>query len=146
MAGSNFSILVDVELQTNTIRQQLQAAAKNTKISIDTGQAKSSLKEITQSAKEGQTALEGLNQSGEQIGLTFQEANLIFSRSIEAISSMVEQVYQMDTALTEFRKVSDLAGESLDKYVTQLQEMGSTVARTGKLKCLSRSVGMVNQH
>lgn len=141
MAGSNFSILVDVELQTNTIRQQLQNAAKDINISVNS----KGLEEASKNAKNVSDALDGVNQKGQDIGLTFQEANLIFSRSVEAISSMVEQVYQMDSALTEFRKVSDLAGDSLNKYVTQLQTMGEAVARTGKPKCLSRGVGMVNQ-
>lgn len=95
--ASNFSILVDVELQTNTIRQQLQNAAKNIDISVNS----KGLDEAGKSAKNASDALDGLNQKGQDIGLTFQEANLIFSRSVEAISSMVEQVYQMDTALTE---------------------------------------------
>lgn len=146
MAGSNFSILVDVELQTNTIRQQLQAATKGIKLDLKSTDASKGLKDIESSAKNTKNAVDELNDSGQAVGLTFQEANLIFSRSVEAISSMVDQVYQMNSALIEFRKVSDLSGESLDKYVTQLQEMGSTVARTGKPKCLSRGVGMVNQH
>lgn len=141
MAGSNFSILVDVELQTNTIRQQLQNAAKNIDLSVNS----KGLEEASKNVKNVSDALDGLHQKGQDIGLTFQEANLIFSHSVEAISSMVEQVYQMDSALTEFRKVSDLAGDSLNKYVTQLQTMGEAVARTGKPKCLSRGVGMVNQ-
>ena len=142
MAGSNFSILVDVELQTNKIRQQLQSAAKDVQINVDS----KGLQNVAKDAKQAKDAVDGLSQSGEQVGLTFQEANLIFSRSVEAISAMVEQVYQMDTALTEFRKVSDLAGDSLDKYVSKLQDMGNSVARTGKPKCLSRGVGMVNQY
>lgn len=95
--ASNFSILVDVELQTNTIRQQLQSATKNIDISVNS----KGLEEASKNAKNASDALDGLNQKGQDVGLTFQEANLIFSRSVEAISSMVEQVYQMDSALTE---------------------------------------------
>ena len=97
MAGSNFSILVDVELQTNTIRQQLQNAAKNIDLSVNS----KGLEEASKNVKNVSDALDGLHQKGQDIGLTFQEANLIFSHSVEAISSMVEQVYQMDSALTE---------------------------------------------
>ena len=65
------------------------------------------------------------------LGLTFQEANLILSKSTDVISTMVERVFALDDALTEFQKISDLSGASLDKYVTKLEQMGSTVARTG---------------
>lgn len=130
--NSNYSILVDVELQTSTIQQQLNNAAKNTKISFDTKNAKENIDDLTISA--------------ENMGLTFQEANLIMSKSIDIISSMVEEVYNLDTALTEFKKVSDLSGESLDNYVSKLNEMGTAVARTGKPKCQAPDDGIVNQH
>ena len=35
-------------------------------------------------------------ESGANIGLTFQEANLIMSRSLDIIESMVDQVYELD--------------------------------------------------
>ena len=46
------------------------------------------------------------------------------------MSSMVEQVYELDDAMVEYRKVSDLSGTSLDNYVNKLSEMRSGVART----------------
>lgn len=130
--NSNYSILVDVELITSGIQKQLNNAAKNTKISIDT--------------KDAQSNVRGLSQDVGDLGLTFQEANLIMNQSIEIIASMVEQVFELDTAMTEFKKVSELSGSALDKYVSKLSSMGNAVARTGKPKCLSRGVGMVNQH
>ena len=130
--NSNYSILVDVELETSTIKKQLNDASKNVVINFDTKQAVENVNDLTDSVSE--------------MGLTYQEANMIMSRSLEIIGSMVSQVFELDTALTEFKKVSDLSGSSLEAYVDKLTEMGSTVARTGKPKCLSRSVGMVNQH
>ena len=130
--NSNYSILVDVELQTSNLQQQLNNAAKNAKININTGDSKNSIDDLTESTS--------------QMGLTFQEANLIMSRSIEIISSMVEEVYNLDSALTEFKKVSNLSGESLDNYVSKLNGMGTAVARTGKPKCQAPDDGMVNQH
>lgn len=130
--NSNYSILVDVQLNTNNIQTQLNNAARNTIININTQNAQNNLR--------------GLSQDVEDLGLTFQEANLIMNQSIEIIASMVEQVFELDTAMTEFKKVSDLSGSALDKYVSKLSSMGNAVARTGKPKCLSRGVGMVNQH
>lgn len=130
--NSNYSILVDVELITSGIQKQLNNAAKNTKISFDT--------------KDAQSNVRGLSQDFGDLGLTFQEANLIMKRSIEIIASIAEQVVELDTAMTEFKKVSELSGSALDEYVSKLSSMGNAVARTGKPKCLSRSVWMVNMH
>ena len=85
--GNNYSILVDVELQTKTVQKQLNEATKNLKISFDTKNAKDNLSDVTDAI--------------DTMGLTFQEANLIMSRSVDIIVSMVDQVYELDSALTE---------------------------------------------
>lgn len=62
--------------------------------------------------------------------LTFQAANMIFSKTVEIMGAMVEQVYELDDALTEFEKVSDLSGVALEQYTEQLGELGEQVGRT----------------
>lgn len=47
------------------------------------------------------------------------------------MGSMVKNVYDLDGALTEFKKVSDLSGKGLEKYTDQAYKTGKTVARTG---------------
>jgi uncharacterized coiled-coil protein SlyX len=42
----------------------------------------------------------------------------------------IQSVFTMDEALTEFKKVSDLSGDSLTKYTQELGDLGETVART----------------
>ena len=128
--ASQYSILVDVDFSTSQIQQKLRQAAQNTKINFDVDSGS-----IDQAAK-----------AAENLGLTFQEANLIMSRSLDIITSMVDEVYALDSSLTEFKKVSDLSGASLDNYTNKLSEIGKTVARTGKPKSQARCVGMVNQH
>ena len=128
--ASQYSILVDVDFSTSQIQQKLRQAAQNTKINFDVDSGG-----IDQAAK-----------AAENLGLTFQEANLIMSRSLDIITSMVDEVYALDSSLTEFKKVSDLSGASLDNYTSKLSEIGKTVARTGKPKSQARSDGMVNQH
>ena len=128
--ASQYSILVDVDFSTNQIQQKLRQAAQNTKINFDVDSGS-----IDQAAK-----------AAENLGLTFQEANLIMSKSLDIITSMVDEVYALDSSLTEFKKVSDLSGASLDNYTNKLSEIGKTVARTGKPKSQARSDGMVNQH
>ena len=85
--NSNYSILVDVELETSTIKKQLNDASKNVVINFDTKQAVENVNDLTDSVSE--------------MGLTYQEANMIMSRSLEIIGSMVSQVFELDTALTE---------------------------------------------
>ena len=128
--ASQYSILVDVDFSTSQIQQKLRQAAQNTKINFDVDSGG-----IDQAAK-----------AAENLGLTFQEANLIMSKSLDIITSMVEEVYALDSSLTEFKKVSDLSGASLDNYTNKLSAIGKTVARTGKPKSQARSDGMVNQH
>ena len=125
---AQYSILVDVSLQTKQLEQQLKEVSKGAKIDFDD----SNIKNATQAV--------------EDFGLTFQEANLIMQRSLDIISAMVDEVYALDASLTEFKKVSELDGSSLDAYQKKLAEIGKTVARTGKPKCQARNVGMVNQH
>ena len=132
MAGKNYSILVDVELDTSNIQNQLDRSFRNTKIDLG--------------AKNAAEGMDELNASTLDTYLTFQAANEIFSKSIEIIEAMVEQVYALNEATIEFQKVSDLSGTSLDNYIAKLSEMGDAVARTGKPKCQAPDDGMVNQH
>ena len=125
---ANYKILVDVELETKDIQKKIDAATKNAKIKFDSSDLDTAIKQA------------------EKFGLTFQEANLIMNKSLDIISAMVDEVYTLDSAMTEFKKVSTLDGSSLDAYEKKLAKIGKTVARTGKPKCQARSDGMVNQH
>ena len=89
MTGKNYSILVDVEIQTQSIKRQHNKISKEQNVSfkVESKDAVKNLNELEKSIKE--------------VGITFQESNLIMSRSIDAIVSMVDQVYELDTALTE---------------------------------------------
>ena len=115
--ASNYSILVDVQFDTSSIKKQLPTLSQ---------------------------ALKGA--SADDISLSYQAANEIFKDSIQVISAMVDQVFELQNAMVEFSKVSDLSGEALENYVDKLTEMGTQVARTGKPWCLTRSVRMENVH
>lgn len=47
-----------------------------------------------------------------------------------ALNETKEAIMDFDSALTEFKKVSDLSGESLNNYVQELGQVGTEVART----------------
>ncbi len=59
----------------------------------------------------------------------------IASLPARAMETMVREtinaVKEFDSALTEFKKVSDLSGQSLQNYTKELSNLGLTVARTG---------------
>lgn len=123
---SQYSILVDAELNLKDLENQLKG--HKYKIDVDSSGAKSgakNMKDASDSAKE-------LKNAGDDLSLTYQVANDVFRRSIQVISSMIEQVRELDSAITDFKKVSDLSGASLDAYVDKLTKAGQSVARTGK--------------
>ena len=134
MAGSNsqYSIILDAILNEESIKKQLKQIqnSKDTEIKFKVGA--DGLDKVAKHANEAADATKRLNDSGEDLELTFNVANEVFSKFSDVIRSMVGQVYELDDALTEFKKVSDLAGSELDSYVDKLSKIGQTVGRTGK--------------
>lgn len=61
---------------------------------------------------------------------TYISVTTVFYQAAAAVRGMINEVKELDDTLTEFRKVSDLAGSSLDKYVKKAGELGATVAKT----------------
>lgn len=105
MATSNYKIIAQVELDTKGIQKQLDSIGKT-------------------------FAKSGIGNSGKELAINYQEANMILRQSVEVIGNMIDQVYELDGAITEFKKVSDLQGSSLERYVDRLSEMGQSVGRT----------------
>lgn len=137
--GANFSILADVELNLQSIQQQL----KKHKITFDIDGksikvAGTDLDDLTKKVKNADDGSKQLSKTNDELAesitnaaLSYQAANAILQKSLEIIGAMVDQVYELDGAMTDFKKVSDLSGASLDNYVSKLAEMGGQVARTG---------------
>lgn len=50
---------------------------------------------------------------------------------VDAMGAMVNKVFDLDAALTEYRKVSNLSGKELEQYTADAYKMGRTVAKTG---------------
>lgn len=129
MASNNdYSILAKVVLDLNNIQSQLNNAAKKVTFKVD-GKG---IRSVTAELGDMSTATQQASKHAEDLGLTYQQARLIMDKCVDTISSMVEQVYTLNSAMTEFKKVSDLRGSGLEDYVQSLSEMGKTVARTGK--------------
>ena len=74
--------------------------------------------------------------ASETLGVTkkvvqFGAITAIIRGVTSGLGDMVKNVYELDGALTEFRKVSDLSGKGLERYTDQAYKAGKTVARTG---------------
>ena len=125
--ASNYSIIVDAELDLKKIKEQLKEVASN---GIDlkvhgAAQGKKEIDDVTKSTRQ-------LNEAGQDLELTFNVAHEVFSKFLSVVKDMAGQVYELDAALTEFKKVSDLSGSALDDYVDKLSQLGQEVGRTGK--------------
>ena len=60
----------------------------------------------------------------------FYLATLPIQAMQKAITEAVQTIKDFDDAMTDFKKVSDLNGESLNDYTDKLAKLGETVART----------------
>ena len=120
--------------QAEQLGQNLRTATDNFN-SIGSGgggnNANNQLLQLTQGAQNASEQIRDTATAVEESTLSYQEWNVVLNACIDTIKSFAEQTFEMDSALTDFKKVSDLSGDSLDQYVNKLQDLGSTVARTG---------------
>ena len=119
--------MVQAELDLKKIKEQLKEVASN---GVDlkvhgAAQGKKEIDDVTKSTRQ-------LNEAGQDLELTFNVAHEVFSKFLSVVKDMAGQVYELDAALTEFKKVSDLSGSALDDYVDKLSQLGQEVGRTGK--------------
>ena len=125
--ATNYSVVVQAELDLKKIKEQLKEVSSN---GIDlkvhgAAQGKKEIDDVTKSTRQ-------LNEAGQDLELTFNVAHEVFSKFLSVVKDMAGQVYELDAALTEFKKVSDLSGSALDDYVDKLSQLGQAVGRTGK--------------
>lgn len=129
MASSGgYSIYVEAELNLDKLKKDLQTKGLKLPLTVDDSGAKKASKTLEDISNK----MEDANSQVSQFGLTWQEASSIMSKCVDIIEKMTDQVFELDTSLTEFKKVSDLSGSALDSYVDKLSDMGKEVARTGK--------------
>ena len=63
--------------------------------------------------------------------LTYNTVTQFFNTIMNSIHDMIDQVKELDDALVELKKVTDLEGASLERFVDDAYEAGHTVAKTG---------------
>lgn len=146
---ANYSIVLRTTLDVTEIQRQIQKIQKelnNTKIDFGGGTAINNIQNLNAELKNANVNIQNVNSSVQDSELSFNAANEIFSKTVDIIASMAEQVLTLDNAMVELRKVSNYSAQDLQSYSEELTELGATVARTGKPKCLSPNVRMINLH
>ena len=129
MAGkSNYSILADVVLKLDNIQSQLNQKVYKVPAKVEVEGATETQKQF----KDTERATQDLDESTKNLEVTYQQFRQVLDSTVKILSSMKEQVLELDKAQTEFKKVSDLSGASLDAYQKKLSKMGQEVGRTGK--------------
>ena len=95
---SNYTILVDAQIQNlQNIQRQLNDLHSQINVNVNA----QGLSETTRQTQSLAQASDNANTAAGELILTYQVANQIFHASVEAIGSMVEQVYELDSAITE---------------------------------------------
>lgn len=158
--NGQYSVKVKAVLDTAGIKQQLETLSTKTTIKYNVDGIKDFTKETTKlKDAQGNlyTVMTKTGASGENLGHTFTTATKatkelansgntlfnVFKKVVEfgvvtdiiqgvsrAMQYAVESVFELDAAVTEFKKVSDLSGDALDDYTEKLGKMGQEVART----------------
>lgn len=127
-SNQDFSIIAKVVLDVADIQKQLNGISKGIKFDIDS----KGLDQAIESAKDAGSAVNKLDEDVQNATLTWQQYREMLDTAVDIMKDFAEQTYEVDSAITELKKVTDLHGDALDIYVDGLTEAGRQVARTGK--------------
>lgn len=127
-SNQDFSIIAKVVLDVADIQKQLNGISKGIKFNIDS----KGLDQATESVKDTGSAVNKLDEDVQNAALTWQQYREMLDTAVDIMKDFAEQTYEVDSAITELKKVTDLHGDALDSYVDGLTEAGRQVARTGK--------------
>lgn len=151
MAGGQYQIRVHGVLDDTRIRQQLAAISKQMGTMAVGGKGKGGgayFADVQKKAKGAGKTVTAYTQGiakAEKAQKRFGSSTLDITKKViqfgattaairgvtSGMADMVKNVYDLDGALTEFKKVSDLSGKGLEQYTDQAYKVGKTVARTG---------------
>jgi hypothetical protein len=140
----------EIERITKQTNAQGQLVTTTEKVLVAQGREKRNTSEVTTVIERDTTATKENTQSKEsnsealrkQLGITndfistmgkvikFQIITKIITGFTTACRESINVIKEFDSALTEFKKVSDLSGSELDSYTQKLGDLGTAVART----------------
>ena len=124
--NSNYYILVDAKLKTSTLQAQLNQISNSYK-GISFGSTQQSADKAAKSVKNLGDKTDSLWSKFTRIGTTLSMLRTLAN----TIEEVVQPVVELDNALVNFKKVSDLSGQALEDYTDKAYALASTVAKTG---------------
>ncbi len=141
MNSSNFQILVNAVLDAKNIQAQLDKISQKyatMKVGIDVDTSKlnsalSGLKGLKVGFDDTSTSADKTSQS---IGDIFTKVSkfggvtLVINELRQSLMDGVDAVKELDAAVTEYKKVSDITDEGMRQYIEDAREMGLEVGRT----------------
>ena len=126
--------------QGQLVRQTRITDAENHKLAEDTIEindanqratdSNNRLAQSTNNAANAQRNMEGALRRALRTLTQYYLASLPIRAVQTAITETIQTLRDFDSALIEFRKVSDLAGESLQNYIADLAELGEVTGST----------------
>ena len=123
--------------ELNSKIKTLENKVSELKLKIDSqkvSKANKQLASLNATAKEGKKQAEKWQYSWTkafQSFTTYMSVTTVFYQTIHTIRDMIDEVTELDGALVELKKVTDLEGESLKKFTKEAYEAGANVAKTG---------------
>lgn len=123
--------------ELNNQIKSLQGKVSKLQLKVDSqkvSKANKQLKSFNDTAKEGQKQADKWNYSWSkafQSFTTYMSVTTVFYQVIHTIKDMISEVTDLDGALVELKKVTDLEGESLQRFTKEAYAAGANVAKTG---------------
>ena len=155
MSTDNFNVQVKVTPKAQEFQQDLQKVADKIVVNVnvkmsgqqgvkdlnkDLKNLDKNAKKATDSAKNLGNSLNQVDKKSKSLGQSFGDivtkvgkfylATKPIQMMQQAFDDAVDVVKEFDSTLVEFRKVSDLAGDSLTAYTQKLAEMGEVTGST----------------
>lgn len=129
--SSKFKPFADNVKKADDNLDKTSTSAKSASQSLD--KTNTSVKNVGNSS---QTASTQTNKLGQSFGDIVTKVSKFYLATVpinmfkDALRETIDIVKEFDDTLTEFKKVSDLSGESLTDYTKKLGELGQEVGRT----------------
>lgn len=116
--------------------EKIRQAVQNGSMSY--AQADTELKKLTATTKQFEVSAKSASNTTNAFSDTFKRFISYFSiakvinLTTRAIKEMVGTVFELDSALVELRKVTDLTGDSLNSFINDAYRLGQEISKSGK--------------
>lgn len=139
--SSNFQILVNAVLDAKNIQAQLDKisqkyATMKVGIDVDTSKLNSALSGLKGLKVGFDDTTTSADKTSQSIGDIFTKVSkfggvtLVINELRQSLMDGVDAVKELDAAVTEYKKVSDITDEGMKQYIEDAREMGLEVGRT----------------